>query len=175
MSVGQELLDVPLPQMVEKLGMGISKAQHSLDKNSVDVAKELANTKIDVIPQITRTIKQNGEVEYESPDPIEMSLLEAGINPTFYQFSEATIEVEMDIKTKTSKSSSFSVSTKHEVDVGVYSGSVQADYEHNRKFGKEVQGTSRMVTKLQPVPTPDMLRPDVETVDNRNQSQDNSN
>ena len=33
--VGQELLAVPLPEMVMKLGLGIAEAQRALDENSV--------------------------------------------------------------------------------------------------------------------------------------------
>ncbi|MCP2728739.1 hypothetical protein [Limnofasciculus baicalensis] len=35
-SVGQELLDVPLPEMVAKLAMGIATAQGALDENSIN-------------------------------------------------------------------------------------------------------------------------------------------
>ena len=167
MSVGQQLLDVPLPGMVEKLAMGIATAQKELDKNSVDVAKELAEAEIDVIPQITRTISEDGAVSYEPADEIEMSLLEIGLNPTFYQFTEATIEVEMDIKTKTSTETNVEVETNQEVNYGVYSGSISVEAEHNRKFGKTVEGTSKMVTKLQPKSPPPRLIPEVQTVDNR--------
>lgn len=167
MSVGQQLLDVPLPSMVEKLAMGIASAQKELDKNSVDVAKDLAEAEIDVVPQITRTIAEDGTVTYEEADEVEMSLLQIGLNPTFYQFTEATIEVEMDIKTKTSTETNVEVETSHEVNYGVYSGSLSVEAEYNRKFGKTVEGTSRLVTKLQPKSPPPRLIPEVETVDNR--------
>lgn len=167
MSVGQELLDVPLPSMVEKLAMGIAKAQKELDKNSVDVAKELAEAEIEVVPQITREIAEDGTVTYKEAEEVDMSLLQIGLNPTFYQFTEATIEVEMDIKTKTSTETNVEAETSHSVDYGVYSGSLSVEAEYNRKFGKTVEGTSRLVTKLQPKSPPPRLIPTVETVDNR--------
>jgi hypothetical protein len=165
-SVGQQLLDVPLPRMVEELAMGIAKAQNALDENSVETAVELAEETIDVYPAITRVITDDG-VEFNQPDPIEMSLLHVGLTPTFYQFSEATIEVSMDIKTKLETETSFGVETEHSVNWGVYSGSVQADFEHNRKFGKTVEGTSKMKTTLVPVTPPELMVPEIETVDNR--------
>jgi hypothetical protein len=165
-SVGQQLLDVPLPAMVAELAKGIAEAQAALDKNSVETAEALADETIDVYPAITQTITDDG-VEFDAPDPIEMSLLHVGLSPTFYQFSEATIEVSMDIKTKLETETSFGVETEHSVDWGVYSGSVQADFEHNRKFGREVEGTSRMVTKLVPVPAPNLMVPEIQTVDTR--------
>ena len=41
-SVGQELLDVPLPDMVLKLALGIAEAQKALDENSGETAKARA-------------------------------------------------------------------------------------------------------------------------------------
>ena len=43
-NVGQELLAVPLPEMVMKLGLGIAEAQRALDENSVETAHLLADT-----------------------------------------------------------------------------------------------------------------------------------
>ena len=51
-SVGQELLDVPLPDMVTKLALGIAEAQRALDENSVETAQILADTTIEVIPAL---------------------------------------------------------------------------------------------------------------------------
>jgi hypothetical protein len=167
MSVGQELLDVPLPEMVASLGQGIADAQHQLDMNSVEVAKTLAETEIEVVPAITRTVYADGSVDYDSADAIDVSLLQAGMFPTFYQFSEATIEVEMDIKTTTSTETQVDVSASGKVGFGLWSARIDTDVSHNRKFGKEVHGTSRLVTKMQPVPEPPYLFPEVETVDNR--------
>lgn len=167
MSVGQELLDVPFPEMVASMGQGIADAQNQLDLNSVEVAKTLADTEIDVVPAITRTIDSNGDVSYSSPEPISVSLLQAGLFPTFYQFSEATIEVEMDIKTTTERETEIDVSAKAYAGFGLWGGSVQTDVSHNRKFGKEVHGTSKLKTTMVPVPAPPYLFPEVKTVDNR--------
>jgi len=171
MSVGQELLDVPLPEMVASLGQGVADAQHQLDANSVEVAKTLAATEIEVVPSITRTINSDGTVDYSAADPIDVSLLQAGLFPTFYQFSEATIEVEMDIKTTTETETGVNVSAGAKYGFGMWSARVDIDVSHNRKFGKEVHGTSRLKTKMVPVPAPPYLFPEVETVDNRNTSE----
>jgi len=170
MSVGQELLDVPLPKMVERMGVGIAEAQRSMDEVSIETAKQLADPEnsISIIPEVTRIIDDDG-VTYEAGDEVEIPLLAMGLHPTFYEFSEATIEVEMDIKTKTERETEFGMETEHSVNFGVYSGSVQADFKHNRKFGKTVQGTSRMKTVINPVSPPELLIPEVNTVDNRSE------
>ena len=158
---------MPLPDMVARLAQGVADAQSQLDKNSVDVAQVLAETEIEVVPAITRTINADGSVEYEAADAIDVSLLQAGLFPTFYQFSEATIEVEMDIKTTTETETDIQVGVEGSVGFGLWSASIEVDVRHNRKFGKEVHGTSRLVTKMVPVPPPPYLFPEVETVDNR--------
>jgi len=89
--------------------------------------------------------------------------------PTFYQFAEATIEVAMDIKTTTSTETNVKVGLKAKVGFSCWSASVTADVSHNRKFGKEVHGTSRLVTRLVPVPPPPRLAPQLVVVDNRPQ------
>ncbi|MBL8134011.1 MAG: hypothetical protein JNL42_19270, partial [Anaerolineae bacterium] len=90
-----------------------------------------------------------------------------GLLPTFYQFSEATIEVSMDIKTTTSVETNIKVGVKAKVGFACWSASVNIDVSHNRKFGKEVHGTSRLVTKLVPVPPPPRIAPELIVVDNR--------
>nr|WP_240048909.1 hypothetical protein [Parerythrobacter lutipelagi] len=166
-SVGQELLDVPLPDMVAKLAFGIADAQRALDENSVETAKALADTTIEVIPAITETIKADGTVEYVAADEIEMSLLQVGLNPTFYQFAEATIEVSMDIKTTTATETNVKVGVKAKAGFAMWSASIAIDVEHNRKFGKEVHGTSRLITRMVPVPPPPRIFPQINRVDNR--------
>ncbi|MEQ8539305.1 MAG: hypothetical protein RIB93_17855 [Coleofasciculus sp. D1-CHI-01] len=166
-SVGQELLDVPLPEMVAKLAMGIATAQATLDENSVNTAQLLAETEVPVVLGVTQTIAEDGTVSFTQSPPIDVSLLQIGLLPTFYQFSEATIEVSMDIKTTTSRQTNVNVSAKAKVGFALWSSSVRVDVSHNRKFGKEVQGTSRLFTRLAPVPPPERIAPVLTVVDNR--------
>jgi hypothetical protein len=166
-SVGQELLDVPLPDMVTKLALGIAEAQRALDENSIETAQELADTPIEVVPALTQTIAADGSMTFDAAAPVEMSLLQIGLNPTFYQFAEASIEVTMDIKTTTSSETNIKVGFKAKVGFAMWSASVRVDVSHNRKFQKEVRGTSRLFTKMVPVPPPPRIFPEVTVIDNR--------
>jgi hypothetical protein len=166
-SVGQELLDVPLPEMVLKLALGIAEAQRALDENSIETSQALAETEVPIVLAVTQTIDADGNVSFTQADPVDVSLLQIGLLPTFYQFSEATIEVTMDIKTTTSRETNIKVSSKAKVGFSMWSASVKLDVSHNRKFGKEVRGTSRLVTKLVPVPPPPRIEPELIIVDNR--------
>lgn len=166
-SVGQELLDVPLPEMVLKLSLGIAEAQKALDENSVETAQALANTTIPIVMAVTQTIAADGTVSYTQADPIDVSLIQVGLLPTFYQFSEATIEVTMDIKTTTSRETNIKVGIKSKVGFSMWSVSVNIDVSHNRKFGKTVHGTSKLVTKMVPVPPPPRIAPELIVIDLR--------
>jgi len=166
-SVGQELLAVPLPEMVMKLGLGIAEAQRALDENSVATAQMLAETTVPLVLAVTQTIAADGTVSFTSADPVDCSLLQIGLMPTFYQFAEATIEVTMDIKVTTSSETNIKVSASAKVGFGCFSASVNVDVSHNRKFGKEVKGTSRLMTRMVPVPPPARIAPELIFVDNR--------
>lgn len=168
-SVGQELLDVPLPEMVFKLALGIATAQRALDEVSVDTAKELGDTDnaVPIVFSVTQTIAADGTVTFAQSDPVNVSLLQIGLLPTFYQFAEATIEVGMDIKMTTSRETNVKVSAKAKVGFAMWSASIKVDVAHNRKFGKEVRGTSRLVTRLVPVPPPPRIAPEINVIDLR--------
>jgi hypothetical protein len=166
-SVGQELLNVPLPEMVLKLALGIAEAQKALDENSIETAKALADTTLPLVMAITQTIAADGSVSFVNANPVNVSLLQIGLLPTFYQFAEATIDVTMDIKTTTSTETNIKVSAKANVGFACWSASVQTDVSFNRKFGKEVHGTSHLLTRLVPVPPPPRIAPELKLVDNR--------
>ena len=166
-SVGQELLDVPLPEMVLKLALGIAEAQRALDENSVETAKALADTTLPMVMGVTQTIAADGAVTFVNAAPVAVSLIQIGLMPTFYQFAEATIEVTMDIKTTTSVETNIKVGIKAKAGFALWSASVSVDVSHNRKFGKEVRGTSRLLTRMVPVPPPPRLAPQFLVVDNR--------
>ena len=77
--IGQTLESVPLGKIVENLGVAIATAQERLDNVAIETALRLANT--------TVTLYDGDGNE------VVRSLLELGFSPTFYQFTEATIEV----------------------------------------------------------------------------------
>ncbi len=115
-NVGQELLNVPFPEMVEKLALAIANGQMALDLNSIQTAQALANTTIPegtVVVAIKETVDADGnvtntEILYNDK---EMPLLVFGINPTFYQFADTIIEVKMAITMVIERASTVSFGT----------------------------------------------------------------
>ncbi len=134
-SVGQELLNVPFPEMVQNLALAIAESQFALDMHSIEVAKALAETELEegTVPVLIReTTDEDGnvtdiEVLYnEKPMP----LLVYGIHPTFYQFTDTIIEVKMTITMSVSKESerkfglSFKIKSKTEAEASYKGGGV---------------------------------------------------
>jgi len=143
-SVGQELLNVPLPEMVTKLALGIAESQTKLDKNSTEVAKFMCSDEAKVkLPPI------------KSGDPdVELPIIALGFFPGFYQFTEALIEVKMAITM--SQSSEFGLSVSAKGGIGCFSASVNASY--SSKYSYSVEGSSLLRVKLAPVPPPQILQ-----------------
>jgi hypothetical protein len=140
-NVGQELLNVPLPEMVTKLALGIAESQTKLDLNSTEVAKFMSTTTV-ALPDIADTTKTK-----------DFALISLGFFPGFYQFTEASIEVKMAITMTTSSDVSIGVTAK--AGFGCFSASVNASY--SSKYSYSVDGSSVLRVKLAPVPPPQIL------------------
>lgn len=147
-NVGQELLNVPFPDMVAKLALGIAEAQTRLDSNSTDVARFMAETKIKLPPV------KSGEKEIEVP------IIAMGFFPGYYQFAEAIVEVKMAITLATADETTLGASAKG--GWGPFAASVNASY--SRKYEYKVEGSSRLYARLVPVPPPAILQTYMEAV-----------
>ena len=101
MSIGQELLNVPFPEMIYKMANAIAQGQRRLDMSSLQTAKSLAKMKVDVIPDIYEIVEKQklsdalgpgitlpgdntGAVETiavrtETAKPVKMTLMQAGM------------------------------------------------------------------------------------------------
>ncbi|RMF82899.1 MAG: hypothetical protein D6737_00335 [Chloroflexi bacterium] len=133
------------------LAEGIADAQASLDRASAELVTELANTHINVVRQVTETINEDGSVTYEHSEPETVSLLDIGITPTFYQFSEATVEVTMDIHIVENETESGTGQKRF----GLYVNTSNVRFE--RKLNRDVKVSSKLTATLVPVPSPIQL------------------
>lgn len=141
MSVGQELLNTPFPEMTQKLALAIAEAQTKLDMNSTKVAEFMANEKI--------TLPRLGDPQNTD----EFPLISMGFFPGFYQFQEAIIEVKMAITM--ARSNEFSLGASVKAGWGPFSASVNASYKSKYNYSQE--GSSRLQMKLAPAPPPTLL------------------
>ena len=135
MSVGQDLLDVPFGDMVLQLAIAIAQGQYEMDKVCCEIAKLMGTEKISLKNVSTGAV-------------LETTLLGAGFQPTFYQFTDTIIEVKMAISMQ--KSTEKSVSAKAKAGFGIFSASVNASY--SSKYSYSVDGSSLLRTKITPIP-----------------------
>jgi hypothetical protein len=151
MSIGTELLNVPFPEMVKNLGLGIAEAQYAMDRVSIRITQLMAGFSEDKDGKLVKDdsalikLQENGE---------SFSLLALGFTPTFYQFTETYIEMKMAISMKKSTDLAVAVKASYNgiVGFGVLSASVNASY--SQKYQYEASGSSSMRTKLVTVPVP---------------------
>lgn len=129
------VLDTPLPELIRRLGLAVAEAQQALDVNSLDIARRMAERNVDL------------------GDGTMRSLLSLGFTPTFYAFSEASIEAKLTFTLR--ESTEFSVGASVSGGAGVFSASVNAEY--SRKYGFEVQGASSIAARLVSLPPPARL------------------
>ena len=160
----RELPDAPLAEVLTQLAEAVAEGQARLDLSAAQVLTELARTRVSVIPSIRQIVRQDGTVAFEQADPVEVSLLELGIAPTFYAFSEATAEVAMDLKVVESVVES-GASEQQRAFLSIGTRSLRAERRLNRDVGVH----SRVSTKLVPVPTPARLEPATATVEDQPQ------
>jgi hypothetical protein len=192
MSVGQDLLDVPFPQMVQNLAFAISQGQMALDRSSLETTRALAREKVKIIEEIHETITPSFEtvnltiddgqggtrnasvvitgarITSESTVPVDYTLLQAGLFPTFYQFTESVIEVKMAISQKSSSSNELDVGASLSVSGGFGPVSVafaaHVNYKTSNTYSYSAEGSSLLRTTLKPVPPPSRLTPRIITV-----------
>ena len=165
-TIGQELLDVPFPEMLKSMGLAIAQAQFELDNTSLRLARMMAGEQYDV-PDPTesdpaRVKSVRALVEFDGK---QLSLMELGFTPTFYQFVDTIIEVKVSISMSREAQQAFSTTTvsgefegghavfyaKTAAKVSTVSASYASKYQYS------AEGSSLMRTKLVPVPPPAIL------------------
>ncbi len=149
----RETDSVSFADLVRLLGESVAAAQMSLDRASATLMAELAQTYVDLVRSVTETIQPDGEIAYDTGEPQRVSLLELGITPSFYRFSEASVEVVMDVKI---------VETTTESAEGPARWGLFADtrsVKSERKLNRDVTMTSRLRATLVAVPSPLRVEP----------------
>lgn len=134
--------------LVRMMAEGIADAQAELDRTSAELVTEFAAMRVEIVPQITENVAADGTVTYEQAGPVEMSLLELGLAPTFYQFNQATVEVAMDLEVVESIDEEGTGKRRF----GLFAGTASVRAE--RKLNREVSTSSKLTATLVPVPSP---------------------
>jgi hypothetical protein len=97
-----------------------------------------------------------------------MTLLQAGILPTFYQFTETLIEVKISISSHTETKSEFEFGAEVKAEGGFLFGSVSfashVNYKTASTYSYSIEGSSLIRVVMRPVPMPTRLAPKFITV-----------
>lgn len=184
MAIGQELLNVPMGEMIRDMALAIADAQVELDAASMSVAEMMSGTvwaldenglPVSTSPESGETVPNPRDtritfgytVDAETGErtPARISMLELGFSPTFYQFVDTIIEVKIAIKiTRTSEYSQTVRTTTESKRWGwaLFKGgntvqTTQVDATYSSKYGYTAEGSSLLRTKLIPIPPPAIL------------------
>lgn len=166
-AIGQQLLDVPFPAMIKSMGLAIAEAQFELDRVGLRMAQMMSGKYEVELPDPddpSKTVTQEHEA-YVTFDGKQMSMLELGFTPTFYQFVDTIIEVKISISMSYSSSyerKTASSATNAGVAFGFFSAGVSArsssvSASFASKYQYSAEGSSLLRTKLVPVPPPAVL------------------
>lgn len=135
MTPGEALLEVPVGDFIQRLGIGIAEAQLRLDQMAVRVAAMLSDARVEFRDAQGKTSSK--------------SLLELGFTPTFYHFSETELEVRMTISIKVEESFKFGLSAN----VGNDPASI-AQASNNAAAGAAAAGASGNGSNNNAAPAP---------------------
>lgn len=153
--VTSQVTKAPLPEMIGRLGMAVAEAQAALDENSINTAVEMAKAQIAV-----------GDKTH--------NLLSLGFAPTFYAFTEATVEAKLSFSMEQEQSFGVSVgvdlgqigteggtqgeqpAAEKKSKFGISAVSIDANY--SQRFNMESSGSSSIGARLVSVPPPDIFR-----------------
>jgi hypothetical protein len=166
---------------VRNLAFAIAEGQLALDRSAVDTLRFLLQNNVDIVPEVTeiiepveRQVQVQGQtitvtganIRASGAAPITLSLLQAGLLPTFYQFTEAHIEVKLSI--------SITRDGQNGGGAGGAGGRLAArpvrafaspvNYRTSNTYSYKAEGASVMRATLRPVPLPPRLVPSTRTV-----------
>ncbi|NOJ97445.1 hypothetical protein D7W82_20450 [Corallococcus sp. CA049B] len=166
-NVGQELLNVPMGDMIREMATAIAEAQLELDKSGMLVAEMMSGEALlrDADGNIQldgsgKPIRVDTKVSFAGTPS---SMMELGFAPNFYQFVDTIIEVKIAIKMTESTESKVAMQSTTRTAGGLRlfkrGGAPQAvvttvDASYTRKYDYSVEGSSLLRTKLVPVPPP---------------------
>jgi hypothetical protein len=185
-NVGAELASVPFGKMIYDMASAIARSQIALDQASIQLVQVLANTTFDYVPDVVETLTPrarqvhiNGSgltdandhpvmvtgvhLDHDVSPSFPLTLLQAGVNPTFYQFTNSIIQVKMSITSTTESQDTLTVGidAQSNRDFLFASGSVTShvNASFSTKFSYSVEGSSSLQTTLACVPPPKAIMP----------------
>ena len=175
-TIGAELHDVEFGELVRSVAQGIADGQHALDLSAIATLQTLAATPVSVIPEITEVITPapfqvnvsgqppiwvtGARVDGTASAPVQMSALQAGITPTFYQFAEVNILLKIAISLRETQEQD----TSGTVTTGLRAFGANVNFRNQNTYGYSVDASAQVNVTMRPVPPPRQLTPATVTV-----------
>ena len=131
----QTVINAPLPELVERLGLSVAHAQAALDLNAIELARTMAGT----------TVTLGGQ---------PYNLLSLGFQPAFYAFTEATIEAKLAFTIAESKDFGVGGGFGASFPAGPVMLAASVNVHYSRKYSFEVRGSSSVAARLVSLPPP---------------------
>jgi len=119
---------------------------------------------VDIIPEVTEvitaqplTVPISGQpsiqvtgarVTANPSDPVQMSALQAGMLPTFYQFTEATVQLKLSIQLR----ETTEVDATGNQRVGFSAFASQVNFRTQNTYSYQVDAAANVSATLKPVP-----------------------
>ena len=176
-NVGQELQSVDFGELVRSIAQGIADGQRALDVSSIATLQVLANTPVQVIPEVTEVITPapfqvnvsgqapvwvtGARVDASASTPVQLTALQAGLTPTFYQFTEATIQLKVSVELREAQQTD-SDGTKSN---GIFAFASHVNFRTQNTYSYDVNAAASVNVTMRPVPPATQLQPTVITVD----------
>lgn len=175
--VGNELQEAHFGEIVRSIAQGIADGQRALDLASINTLLILSKTMVDVMPEFTEVITpaslsvpvsgQPNPVPVTGvrvsgvPSPtVQLTALQAGIVPTFYQFTEATIELKMSIQLREAEQTD----TDGTRQPGIFAFGTHVNFRTQNIYSYGVDASSSVRVIMRPVPPPRTTMPTIVTV-----------
>ncbi|MGH3052201.1 MAG: hypothetical protein ACRDM8_04480 [Gaiellaceae bacterium] len=174
--VGAELAEVPFGDLIADVAQGIAEGQRALDLTSVQTLIELSKATVDLIPEVTEVITPEpfdvnvsghapisvtgARVTASASEPVQMSALQAGIVPSFYQFAEATIQLKMSLQIREVEKEE----SEGEKSRGKHLFGSHVNFRTQNTFTYTAEASSSVTAVIRPVPPPTRLVPSIVTV-----------
>jgi hypothetical protein len=169
--VGQELNEAPFGEILRSIAQGIADGQRDLDLASVKTLALLASTPVDIIPEVTEvitpepiTVNVSGHppvevtgarVDATPSNPVQMSALQAGILPTFYQFTEAVIALKISVQLREAEETDSSGSSQSRL----FAFGSHVNFRTQNTYSYGVDASSSVTVTVRPTPPPLRLLP----------------
>jgi hypothetical protein len=175
--VGNELQEAHFGEILRSIAQGVADGQRALDLAAIQTLTVLSNTPVDIIPEIAEvitpqpiTVPISGQPSIQvtgarvtatpSP-PVQMSALQAGLLPTFYQFTEAVIALKISIQLRQATETDTDGSTQT---TGIFAFASHVNFRTQNTFSYQVDASSSVTATLKPVPANLRLVPSTITV-----------